>query len=125
MIPYLNTRFTQLIGHSDEEDPLDVDSDTEMYQIEFLQHKRDYYMNKLEYENVDAYVFNAHRSESFFVLSTIGNFIFNFQRGSPFSGGSIRDSDPVELALLLQRLLQLVLVLSASLRPVHLRHKGL
>ncbi|XP_033221729.1 5'-3' exoribonuclease 1 isoform X2 [Belonocnema kinseyi] len=43
-----------LLGNSDEdEDPLDVDSDEEIYNLEFVQHKRDYYMNKMEYENVD------------------------------------------------------------------------
>ncbi|KAK0177026.1 hypothetical protein PV328_001116 [Microctonus aethiopoides] len=42
-----------LLGHSDEE-KLDADSDNDMYNLEFLQHKRDYYMNKFEYENVDA-----------------------------------------------------------------------
>ncbi|KAK0166620.1 hypothetical protein PV327_004112 [Microctonus hyperodae] len=43
-----------LLGHLDEEEQLDTDSDNDMYNLEFLQHKRDYYMNKFEYENVDA-----------------------------------------------------------------------
>ncbi|XP_057341540.1 5'-3' exoribonuclease 1 isoform X1 [Microplitis mediator] len=43
-----------LLGHSDEEELIDTDSDNEMYNLEFLQHKRDYYMNKFDYESVDA-----------------------------------------------------------------------
>ncbi|XP_066597922.1 5'-3' exoribonuclease 1 isoform X2 [Prorops nasuta] len=35
------------------DDSLDEESDDEIYTIEFVQHKRDYYMNKLEYEVVD------------------------------------------------------------------------
>ncbi|XP_014469638.1 PREDICTED: 5'-3' exoribonuclease 1 isoform X2 [Dinoponera quadriceps] len=42
------------LGHSDEDDDLDDESDSDIYQMEFVQHKRDYYMNKLEYKNVDA-----------------------------------------------------------------------
>ncbi|XP_043280589.1 5'-3' exoribonuclease 1 [Venturia canescens] len=48
-----------LIGHSDEEDSSALDSDSETYNEEFSQHKRDYYMNKLEYENVDAEVLRS------------------------------------------------------------------
>ena len=45
----------QLIDNSDEEEnPLEDDSDEEICKIEFVQHKRDYYMNKMEYQNVDA-----------------------------------------------------------------------
>lgn len=32
----------------------DDESDSDIYNTEFEQHKKDYYMNKLEYENVDA-----------------------------------------------------------------------
>ncbi|XP_032684890.1 5'-3' exoribonuclease 1 isoform X3 [Odontomachus brunneus] len=45
------------LGHSDEDDELDIiddESDSDIYHMEFVQHKRDYYMNKLEYKNVDA-----------------------------------------------------------------------
>lgn len=35
-------------------DMIDDESDNEVYTMEFVQHKRDYYMNKLEYDNVDA-----------------------------------------------------------------------
>ncbi|XP_011151267.1 5'-3' exoribonuclease 1 isoform X2 [Harpegnathos saltator] len=45
------------LGHSDEDDDLDMmddESDSDIYHMEFVQHKRDYYMNKLEYKNVDA-----------------------------------------------------------------------
>lgn len=48
-----------LLGHSDEEELLDTDSDNDMYNLEFVQHKRDYYMNKFEYENVDAAVIRS------------------------------------------------------------------
>ncbi|XP_044577629.1 5'-3' exoribonuclease 1 isoform X2 [Cotesia glomerata] len=48
-----------LLGHSDEEELIDTDSDNEMYNLEFLQHKRDYYINKFEYESVDASVMRS------------------------------------------------------------------
>ncbi|XP_078043775.1 5'-3' exoribonuclease pacman isoform X2 [Augochlora pura] len=35
------------------EDEEDDESDNEIYNLEFIQHKRDYYMNKLDYENID------------------------------------------------------------------------
>nr|XP_033337296.1 5'-3' exoribonuclease 1 [Megalopta genalis] len=35
------------------DDEEDDESDSEIYNLEFIQHKRDYYMNKLEYENID------------------------------------------------------------------------
>lgn len=35
-------------------DTIDDESDSDIYNMEFVQHKRDYYMNKLEYKNVDA-----------------------------------------------------------------------
>lgn len=47
----------QSLGQSDEDDDLDMmddESDSDIYHMEFVQHKRDYYMNKLEYKNVDA-----------------------------------------------------------------------
>ncbi|XP_016845549.1 5'-3' exoribonuclease 1 isoform X1 [Nasonia vitripennis] len=43
----------ELGADSDEDLEGESDSDTEM-QLEFVQHKRDYYMNKMEYANVDA-----------------------------------------------------------------------
>ena len=43
----------QLGGSEDDEEDEDSDDDAEM-QLEFVQHKRDYYMNKMEYANVDA-----------------------------------------------------------------------
>ncbi|XP_012251889.2 5'-3' exoribonuclease 1 isoform X2 [Athalia rosae] len=48
-----------LLGHSDKEETLDDDSDSDVYNMEFVQHKRDYYMNKLEYEDVDADVLRS------------------------------------------------------------------
>ncbi|XP_012270708.1 5'-3' exoribonuclease 1 [Orussus abietinus] len=47
-----------LLGHSDEDDE-DEDSDRDIHKLEFVQHKRDYYMNKLEYENVDEDVLQS------------------------------------------------------------------
>lgn len=55
----------QSLGHSDDDDEddsdyivdmdmIDDESDSDIYNMEFVQHKRDYYMNKLEYKNVDA-----------------------------------------------------------------------
>ncbi|XP_076236219.1 5'-3' exoribonuclease pacman [Calliopsis andreniformis] len=40
-------------GRFDEDDEDDNESDSEIYNLEFVQHKRDYYMNKLNYENID------------------------------------------------------------------------
>ncbi|XP_015607830.1 5'-3' exoribonuclease 1 isoform X2 [Cephus cinctus] len=50
-----------LLGYSDEDESLEVgeDSDSDTCNIEFVQHKRDYYMNKLEYENVDEAVLRS------------------------------------------------------------------
>lgn len=42
-----------LLGSSDDEEILDDDSDSEIYKLEFAQHKRDYYMKKMDYDNVD------------------------------------------------------------------------
>jgi len=36
---------------------IDDESDSDIYNMEFVQHKKYYYMNKLEYENVDEWVF--------------------------------------------------------------------
>ncbi|XP_076684631.1 5'-3' exoribonuclease pacman isoform X2 [Andrena cerasifolii] len=36
-----------------DDDGEDDESDSEIYNLEFVQHKREYYMNKLEYENID------------------------------------------------------------------------
>ncbi|XP_029664328.1 5'-3' exoribonuclease 1 isoform X1 [Formica exsecta] len=58
------------LGHSDDDDEDDSDyivdmdmindeSDSDIYNMEFVQHKRDYYMNKLEYKNVDAEVLRS------------------------------------------------------------------
>ncbi|XP_076757496.1 5'-3' exoribonuclease pacman isoform X1 [Xylocopa sonorina] len=41
------------IGRYDDEDGGDDESDSEIYSMEFVQRKRDYYMNKLKYENID------------------------------------------------------------------------
>lgn len=41
-------------------DMADDESDSDTYNMEFVQHKKDYYMNKLEYENVDASVFTLN-----------------------------------------------------------------
>lgn len=70
----------QLLGHSDEEETLelDEDSDSDVYNMEFVQHKRDYYMNKLEYENVDAYVWEKMSFPFFLFLNLNLNFIFIF-----------------------------------------------
>ncbi|KYN27760.1 5'-3' exoribonuclease 1 [Trachymyrmex cornetzi] len=38
---------------------VDDESDSEIYNMEFVQHKKDYYMNKLEYENVDEEVLRS------------------------------------------------------------------
>ncbi|XP_072761689.1 5'-3' exoribonuclease 1 isoform X2 [Anoplolepis gracilipes] len=38
---------------------MDDESDSDIYNMEFVQHKRDYYMNKLEYKNVDAEVLRS------------------------------------------------------------------
>ncbi|KAL6430823.1 hypothetical protein ACFW04_006974 [Cataglyphis niger] len=40
-------------------DMIDDESDSDIYNMEFVQHKRDYYMNKLEYKNVDAEVLRS------------------------------------------------------------------
>ncbi|XP_011642826.1 5'-3' exoribonuclease 1 [Pogonomyrmex barbatus] len=40
-------------------DLIDDESDSDIYNMEFVQHKRDYYMNKLEYENVDEEVLRS------------------------------------------------------------------
>lgn len=50
-----------MLGFEDEDDDFlmdmaDDESDSDTYIMEFVQHKKDYYMNKLEYENVDALV---------------------------------------------------------------------
>ncbi|XP_046595171.1 5'-3' exoribonuclease 1 isoform X1 [Neodiprion lecontei] len=57
----IKSTYNMFSGHSDEEEPLDMDddSDNDVYNMEFIQHKRDYYMNKLEYENVDADVLKS------------------------------------------------------------------
>lgn len=57
------------LGHFDEDDEdsdyiidldtIDDESDSDIYNMEFVQHKRDYYMNKLEYKNVDAEVLRS------------------------------------------------------------------
>lgn len=58
---------TQSLGNFDDDDDIfieyrdmnliiDDESDSDIYNMEFVQHKKDYYMNKLEYENVDEYV---------------------------------------------------------------------
>ncbi|KAG7212279.1 hypothetical protein KM043_012607 [Ampulex compressa] len=47
------------LGTSDEDDVADDESDSDIYNMEFVQHKRDYYMNKLQYENVDADVLRS------------------------------------------------------------------
>ncbi|KZC09221.1 5'-3' exoribonuclease 1 [Dufourea novaeangliae] len=41
------------LGMFDEDEYDGDDSDSEMHNLEFIQHKRDYYMNKLDYENID------------------------------------------------------------------------
>ncbi|EZA57402.1 hypothetical protein DMN91_008681 [Ooceraea biroi] len=60
--------MTQMsLGLSDEDDDdiidtidmMDDESDSDIYNMEFVQHKKDYYMNKLEYENVDAEVLRS------------------------------------------------------------------
>ncbi|XP_071639281.1 5'-3' exoribonuclease 1 [Temnothorax longispinosus] len=38
---------------------IDDESDSDIYNMEFVQHKKDYYMNKLEYENVDEEVLRS------------------------------------------------------------------
>ncbi|XP_036149459.1 5'-3' exoribonuclease 1 isoform X2 [Monomorium pharaonis] len=38
---------------------IDDESDSDIYNMEFVQHKKDYYMNKLEYENVDEVVLRS------------------------------------------------------------------
>lgn len=38
---------------------IDDESDSDIYNMEFIQHKKDYYMNKLEYENVDEEVLRS------------------------------------------------------------------
>ncbi|KYM94136.1 PREDICTED: 5'-3' exoribonuclease 1 [Cyphomyrmex costatus] len=38
---------------------VDDESDSEIYNMEFVQHKKDYYMNKLEYENVNEEVLRS------------------------------------------------------------------
>lgn len=54
----------QSLGNFDDDDDIfiecrdmdliiDDESDSDIYNMEFVQHKKDYYMNKLEYENVD------------------------------------------------------------------------
>ncbi|XP_050453967.1 5'-3' exoribonuclease 1 isoform X2 [Cataglyphis hispanica] len=59
------------LDHSDDDDDeddsdcindidmIDDESDSDIYNMEFVQHKRDYYMNKLEYKNVDAEVLRS------------------------------------------------------------------
>ncbi|XP_011256685.1 5'-3' exoribonuclease 1 isoform X2 [Camponotus floridanus] len=58
------------LGHFDDDedyndmdtidmDIIDDESDSDIYNMEFVQHKRDYYMNKLEYKNVDAEVLRS------------------------------------------------------------------
>ncbi|XP_020295073.1 5'-3' exoribonuclease 1 isoform X2 [Pseudomyrmex gracilis] len=56
------------LDHSDDDlfddflmdmDMIDDESDSEVYTMEFVQHKKDYYMNKLEYDNVDAEVLRS------------------------------------------------------------------
>ncbi|XP_054016668.1 5'-3' exoribonuclease 1 [Hylaeus anthracinus] len=41
------------LGDFDDDELGDEDSDSETYNLEFVQHKRDYYTNKLEYHNID------------------------------------------------------------------------
>lgn len=43
-----------LLDNSEDEDIMDEDSDSEICKLEFAQHKRDYYMKKMDYHNVDA-----------------------------------------------------------------------
>lgn len=42
------------LGESDDDDGDDEDSHEDDMHDEFMLHKRDYYMNKMEYANVDA-----------------------------------------------------------------------
>lgn len=53
------TEDSLLLGSSDDEEILDDDSDSEIYKLEFAQHKRDYYMKKMDYDNVDEQVLRS------------------------------------------------------------------
>ncbi|OAD52342.1 5'-3' exoribonuclease 1 [Eufriesea mexicana] len=48
----LRTAAEMSLGRYDDEDG-DDKSDSEMYTMEFVQHKKDYYINKIKYENID------------------------------------------------------------------------
>ncbi|XP_039303025.1 5'-3' exoribonuclease 1 isoform X3 [Solenopsis invicta] len=47
------------IEYRDMDLMIDDESDSDIYNMEFVQHKKDYYMNKLEYENVDEEVLRS------------------------------------------------------------------
>ncbi|PBC30137.1 5'-3' exoribonuclease [Apis cerana cerana] len=49
----LRTAAEMSLGRYDDEDGGDDKSDSEMYTMEFVQCKKDYYINKLKYENID------------------------------------------------------------------------
>ncbi|XP_051172121.1 5'-3' exoribonuclease 1 isoform X3 [Leptopilina boulardi] len=53
------TEDSLLLDNSEDEEIMDEDSDSEIYKLEFAQHKRDYYMKKMDYHNVDEQVLRS------------------------------------------------------------------
>ncbi|XP_070510791.1 5'-3' exoribonuclease 1 isoform X2 [Cardiocondyla obscurior] len=68
-LDYVQDTADMLLGNFDDDDDvfieykdmdlMDDESDSDVYNLEFVQHKKDYYINKLEYENVDEEVLRS------------------------------------------------------------------
>ena len=93
----------------------DKETRGDFYQMEFRQHKRDYYHHKLGYAQVQGHNITERRGSC---LIQVGCYNVKYL-GDPSSneraGRRICASHPVEPALLLQRMCLMVLVLSSSL----------